>query len=163
MTTSRLPRREPSEARGPTRPAIATLTCLVWTVGLTCGCSPGRPTTVPVGGTVTLDGMPLGGATVLFQPASGTPGRAVTADDGSFALTTFETGDGALIGRHRVAVTKFAMVGLSDVGGVTGPVAAGDVREQWVTPKKYATPAESGLEIDVTKGMGAITLELQSR
>ncbi len=147
----------------PALPAIAMLALLIGAASAVGGCAPRRPPTVPVRGTVTLDGMPLGGATVLFQPPSGTPARAVTTDDGSFTLTTFEPGDGALVGRHRVAVTKFTMSGLSDVGGVTGPVAAGDVREQWVTPKKYATPAESGLEVEVVRGLGAVALELESR
>jgi hypothetical protein len=127
------------------------------------GCGPRRPTTVPVRGTVMLNGRPLEGATILFQPEAGTPGRAVTSSDGSFTLTTFEEGDGALVGRHRVAVKKFTMSGLSEVGGVTGPVAAGEVKEQWVTPRKYATPATSGLEVEVGPGMEAVRLDLESR
>lgn len=58
---------------------------------------------------------------------------------------------------------KVTLSGLNDVGGVTGPVAAGEVREKWVTPKKYATPGESGLEVDVGQGMSAVVLELESR
>lgn len=150
---------EPASAGSVTVTAVTLLVAVSFDVG----CSPRRPATVPVRGVVTLDGSPLGGATVLFQPVAGTPGRAVTADDGSFELTTFDPGDGALLGRHRVAVMKVTLSGLNDVGGVTGPVAAGEVREKWVTPKKYATPGESGLEVDVGQGMSAVVLELESR
>lgn len=118
----------------------------------------------PVSGTVTLDGKPLAGAVVLFQPSKGTPGRAVTDDGGGFVLTTFETGDGAIVGPHHVAVSKFVMSGVkADESGLSGPVAPGGVKQTWVTPQKYATPAESGLEVEVKKGMGPVTLELRSR
>lgn len=127
------------------------------------GCGPGRPATVPVSGSVTLDGQPVAAATVLFQPVSGVPGRAITAADGSFTLTTFTDGDGAIVGRHQVAVSKLSLSGVAiDDAGVSGPGIAGEAKETWHTPKKYATPAESGLEIEVQEGMGPVSLELSS-
>jgi hypothetical protein len=133
------------------------------TLALLAGCGPSRPVTVPVRGVVTLDGKPVNGATVLFQPTQGVPGRAITAADGSFELTTFAKGDGAVVGRHSVAVSKFTMSGVAETeGGVSGPVAAGGAKETWVTPQKYATAAESGLEVEVKPGLGAVSLELKS-
>ena len=127
------------------------------------GCGPGRPATIPVSGSVTLDGQPVAAATVLFQPVSGVPGRAITAADGSFTLTTFTDGDGAIVGRHQVAVSKLSLSGVAiDDAGVSGPGIAGEAKETWHTPKRYATPAESGLEVEVLEGMGPVTLELSS-
>lgn len=127
------------------------------------GCGPGRPATVPVSGSVTLDGKPVAAATVLFQPVSGVPGRAITAVDGSFTLTTFTDGDGAVVGRHQVAVSKLSLSGVAiDDAGVSGPGIAGEARETWHTPERYATPAESGLEVEVQEGMGPVSLELSS-
>lgn len=133
-------------------------------LALIAGCGRVRPTTVRVRGTVHLDGEPVPGAAVLFQPTPGVPARAITADDGTFELTTFSPGDGAIVGRHRVAVGKFTMMGVTaDDWGVSGPVAAGGVKETWVTPQRYATPADSGLEIDVKPGMAAVVLELRTQ
>lgn len=132
-------------------------------LALVAGCGPSRPATVPVRGVVKLDGTAVAGATVLFQPAQGVPGRAITGADGTFELTTFANGDGALVGRHRVAVSKFTMSGVEETaGGVSGPVAAAGVKETWVTPRRYATTAESGLEVEVKRGMGPVTLDLKS-
>lgn len=128
-----------------------------------CGCGPGRPATVPVSGTVTLDGQPVAAATVLFQPTSGVPGRAITAADGSFTLTTFTDGDGGIVGRHQIAVSKLSLSGVEiDETGVSGPGGPGEAKETWHTPKRYATPAESGLEVDVREGMGPVSLDLKS-
>ena len=127
------------------------------------GCGAGRPATVPVSGSVTLDGQPVAAATVLFQPVSGVPGRAITAADGSFTLTSFTEGDGAVVGRHHVAVSKLSLSRVAiDDAGVSGPGIAGEAKETWHTPKRYATPAESGLEIEVEEGMGPVSLELSS-
>ena len=66
--------------------------------------------TVPVSGTVTLDGQAVADVAVTFKPrASG--GRAavgVTAANGKFTLTTLQSGDGALPGSYAVTLTKFA-------------------------------------------------------
>ena len=58
-------------------------------LALAAGCGQGGPATAPVVGTVTLDGRPLAGALVLFQPSQGVPARGITDDDGGFSLTTF--------------------------------------------------------------------------
>lgn len=60
---------------------------------------------VPVKGTVTYKGKPLTGGAVRFEPEDG--GREAAGNiepDGSFTLTTFQAGDGAVAGKHRVAV-----------------------------------------------------------
>jgi hypothetical protein len=51
-------------------------------------------------------GQPLAGATVTFVPADGNarPASGLTGDDGSFRLTTFNTGDGAREGDYKVTV-----------------------------------------------------------
>jgi hypothetical protein len=73
-----------------------------------CGGSGAKP--VKTEGVVTLDGAPLAGATVVFQPAEGTgrPATGLTSADGSFRLTTFNTGDGAMPGEYKIVVTKSA-------------------------------------------------------
>jgi hypothetical protein len=70
---------------------------------LAAGC--GQAKTVKVAGVVTLDGKPLGGATVTFTPVGdGRPASGRTDTDGSFRLTTFRSDDGALPGEYKVLV-----------------------------------------------------------
>src|SRR5436309_14322534 len=69
------------------------------------GCGGAKP--VKVEGTVTLDGQAVQGATVIFYPDNGGPqASGLTDADGVFHLTTFNTGDGAIPGTHKVTVTK---------------------------------------------------------
>jgi hypothetical protein len=70
----------------------------------------------PVSGVVTLDGRPVEGATVNFQPM--TEGKALagthvgssgkTDGSGRYTLTTVENKprSGALVGKHRVTISK---------------------------------------------------------
>jgi hypothetical protein len=78
---------------------------LLWVVG--CGAG-GKP--VKTEGVVTLDGKPLDGATVEFHPDPPGKGSHIaagrTGGDGTFHLTTFNTGDGAMPGTYKVLVSK---------------------------------------------------------
>jgi hypothetical protein len=65
----------------------------------------------PVAGTVTLDGNPLAGARIGFEPVRGGdspeagPGSYATTDaNGRFELTALTGKKGAVVGKHRVWV-----------------------------------------------------------
>lgn len=80
---------------------------------LFAGCaSDGRPKVVPVSGKVTQKGKPMTQGEVMFTPTGGVPGAAVTVatgqieSDGSYRLTTFNTGDGAVPGKYKVTVVS---------------------------------------------------------
>jgi hypothetical protein len=66
----------------------------------------------PVSGRVTLDGKPLANARVNFQPdedgkVNPGPGSfAETDKDGRYSLELMDGGMGAMIGKHRVMITK---------------------------------------------------------
>lgn len=88
---------------------------LLLALPLALGCSkaPKLPT-VPVSGTVTMDGQPLEGASVGFSPVNpdGTPANGTTDAQGTFRLQTylgasFGQGDGAMPGDYIVMVTKY--------------------------------------------------------
>jgi hypothetical protein len=136
----------------------------LWTAALiaiaaAAGCSgsrpAGRPPVYPSAGTVTLDGRPLAGATVLFQPVdpAGKPGTAVTDADGRFTAQTFDPGDGLTEGGHRVAVQKSGFVDKqgNPVREIREP---GDAKEVHETPKKYEDFQTSGIEVKVSPGKG---------
>jgi hypothetical protein len=93
------------------------------------GCeSKGKP--VKVEGTVTLDGKPLSGASVTFNPVGGgRPSVGTTDSSGHFQLTTFNTGDGALPGDYKVTVRKDdgdSSAGRADVAPSQGKLGKGD-------------------------------------
>jgi hypothetical protein len=73
------------------------------------GCN--RSSVAQVSGRVTLDGLPLANAVVLFQPinASDNPGSgsvAKTDADGRFVLRQIQPNrPGASVGKHRVRIT----------------------------------------------------------
>lgn len=78
-----------------------------------CGGDSSLPKTAKVRGTVNYKGKPLSGGQISFIPEagseaaqSGQPASSQIGTDGSFTLTTFNTGDGALIGAHKVIVSK---------------------------------------------------------
>src|SRR5579885_1203413 len=71
------------------------------------GCG-GRSKPVKVSGVLTWDdGKPVEGATVMFIPQfdKGRQASGFTGKDGSFDLTTFNAGDGAIPGEYKVVVT----------------------------------------------------------
>lgn len=87
---------------------ILLLVCLV-------GCG-GRPYAVaPVAGRVSLDGEPLAGGVVNFQPIAAknttSPGPGATGrlgPDGRFALELLDGSPGAVVGEHRVRIYSVA-------------------------------------------------------
>lgn len=87
---------------------LSVLVLLLGTVG--CG-SGGEHGVAKAGGTVTLDGNPVPELVVSFTPQStggGNPGKSATGRtdaQGKFTLSTYEMGDGAVIGKHQVMVS----------------------------------------------------------
>lgn len=104
------------------------------------------PDTVQVRGHVTLAGKPVTAGTVMFEPlevAEGLPKRPATGalqPDGTYELSSFAAGDGALPGKYKVAIISFT----------GGPTPEEPNRpERWNIPKKYGSTATSGLTQDV--------------
>jgi hypothetical protein len=70
-----------------------------------CGGASG-PALAPVTGRVTLDGQPLRGAQIMFQPEAtgGSPSYGATDQDGRYELGFKRGVKGAMIGNHSVRV-----------------------------------------------------------
>jgi hypothetical protein len=159
-------------------PALMTVVLLVAVV-LGGGCGYRRPARVPVEGTVTFDGEPLEGASVmLFPEAGGRPANAVTDAAGTFTLSTYGGKDGAKPGRYKVVVTKTELTkaaakraekmaaaaenAAADGGTTETAMALSDRDYRQVVPERYANPDTSGLTVEITAGMEGFTLELSS-
>jgi hypothetical protein len=103
---------------------------------------------------VTLDGKPLADAAVLLVPIDGgVPGRGSTTDSGSFSLSTFDRNDGAVVGRHRVAVSKVETSRFAaGSDGLSGKLDGRQIQTKCLCPERYGSPATSGLEVAVERG-----------
>lgn len=138
--------------------------CLLLLAISAAGCNQG-PRLAPVSGVVLLDGKPVEAASVLFTPeAGGRPADGVTDKEGKFTLQTFEPGDGAVIGKHKVAITGMRMTGVQATSdGLSGEVDTSKVREVWFVPKKYSQPDSSGIEVEVKRGLEPLKFELAGK
>jgi hypothetical protein len=81
---------------------------------LLAGCGGVGPRTVPVSGTVTLNGQPLANATVVFVPVPDAASKdplpssvGITDNEGhySLVLNTDSKKKGAVVGKHKVMIT----------------------------------------------------------
>jgi hypothetical protein len=122
-----------------------------------CGQSDGIET-AHVRGIVKLDGRPYGlGGSVIFQPElRGKMAHGTIQNDGSFVLTTFKEGDGAAVGKNKVAVKppvpKFVDE-FKDAPATKSPL-----------PAKYGSPVTSNLVYDVKPGeKNEFVIELTSK
>jgi len=130
---------------------------LVVIVGLfsLTGCGTGGPALGQVEGTVTLDGVPLPGARVIFTPVDG--GRssmAVTDGSGHYELEFAAGKKGAVVGKHKVTISTFEAGEKDDSGQLVGFVPER-------VPAKYNT--NSTLEVEVKRGHQVIDFPLDSR
>jgi hypothetical protein len=129
---------------------------------LAAGCGGGRD--APVSGRVTLDGQPVGGVHVGFQPLAvggdkypGGGSYAITDDDGRFTLRFVEDGrPGAVVGMHRVEIAT--RVGVPDNlhdtrGKPANPKAA--------IPTKFNR--ESTLTFEVKPGENGANFDLKTK
>lgn len=102
-----------------------------------------RHKTYPVRVLVTWNGEPTKDAVVVFE-STAHPVMAVGRTDGigECPLKTYEPGDGAVAGEHRVRVEKFV------VSGTTGD---GRILDVSIMPSRYAEAATSGLTAYVSE------------
>lgn len=99
-----------------------------------------------VKGKVTLDGKPLAGASLVFEPID--PGRASTAttdDNGEYELIYIRKDKGAKVGAHTVRITASGQ----------------DSDRSELLPARYNI--ESNLKADVQRGENTIDFPLTSK
>jgi hypothetical protein len=132
---------------------------------IVAGCSDGGPKVARVVGTITYDGEPLSGATVVFSPDSGARmGNGGTDGQGRYDIGTYEIDDGAILGKHRVAIVKrgprrLPPEGTPGRGMLGGPSLAGLP----LIAEKYLQTETSGLTADVeNRRKNVIDFELKS-
>jgi hypothetical protein len=118
------------------------------------GCGAAGPKTAPVTGKVIYKGQPVPSGTVSFIPASGTAATGEIDADGSFRLTTFRDGDGAILGLHKVVI-----VAMQDMSKKL-PEERVPLPPP-IVPDRYTSLATTDLSADVKEGPNAFTFDLQ--
>ena len=103
-----------------------------WGCGSNAGPYVGK--TVPVKGKITYKGKPLTQGQIVFEPNDiGREAYGSIQPDGTFELSTFAKGDGAVPGTHRVTV----------MSGRVGKVGV---------PVKHENTSSSKTEVEVAEG-----------
>ena len=144
------PRARPNRSTAPSTCLIAA--CFMLAVA---GCNRG-PRVAPVSGVVKFKGQPLEFGAVMTQPAQGQPARGMIQSDGSFVLSTFDEGDGAIVGTHKVRVSCYEAQ-RDGMQATEGEVSLGKL----LIPRKYTLYDQSGLSLEVPKdGNDQVVLEL---
>lgn len=90
------------------RRASANAVSLLVLAALLSGCGGSSAELAPVSGRVTLDGAPLAGARIRFQPeaSGGSPSYGTADQDGHYELGFKRDQPGALIGWHSIRVER---------------------------------------------------------
>jgi hypothetical protein len=110
------------------------------------GCGDGRAKRVPVSGIVKIDGVPVTTGFITFVP---TEGRSASGDidpDGRFTLSSYEPGDGVLIGTHNVEVVARE--------------AVTETSARWHAPKKYTSHKSSGIAVEIDQPTNDLEINL---
>lgn len=128
------------------RSAVFGLVCLL-AVALLSGCGDGRPRRVPVSGRVTIDGKPIPCGTIRFIPKDARPAMGQIGQDGRYSMSTFEKGDGVVVGPCTVTVNATELLSGQAI--------------RWHAPKYYAEPGRSGLSAEITEPIDSLDFDLK--
>jgi hypothetical protein len=118
-----------------------------------CGTSGDERPTAKVTGKVTVNGTPVTSGELVFSPTGGTnsknpgqAGRGPVKSDGTYEVSTYGNGDGAVVGKHRVSYFPQP--------ADTGPHGEATSSQ----PAQNLVPAKETVE--VAKGANSIDIEL---
>ncbi len=129
---------------------------LVLSIMTGCGEQIEKKPTAPVKGIVTFEGKPLETGEVVFFPDSGEQiAHGKIQPDGSFQLTTYEEGDGAFPGTHKVTI-----ISERDMEGVSAEDPEASMEPSYI-PTKYNMQKTSGLTAVVKEGDNEIKFDLE--
>ena len=122
--------------------------------------------TEPVDGIITMDGVPLAGASVTFIP-QGTGGDAAsgsTDSDGKFKIQTLRgaPGGGTTPGEYRVTISKIESVPTGRKTTNSDGETIEESTEKQITPPIYASRERTPIIVNITKGKNEVNIELDS-
>ncbi len=117
------------------------------------GCGSNQLKTAVVRGTVSYNGKPVPNGTISFIPKAGPSATGEIQPDGSYTLTTYRQGDGAVLGQHTVVIV--AMQDMSNrLPEQRNPLPPP------IIPEKYTSVATSDLRAEVKDEENTINFPL---
>ena len=150
----------------PVRAAVSLLLAMI--VAAVVGCGPERRETVPVTGRVMVGGQSLASGTITFWPDDGGPpaGGSIGAD-GTYRLTTYKDGDGAVLGTHKVTVqaeqvseTASAPKSINEEMKSRTLYSQPPVQVRQLVPARYAMRQSTNLTAEVGRDTGSLDFDL---
>jgi hypothetical protein len=139
------------------------------------GCGSSGSGTVPVNGTLTIDGQPASNLIITLVPVDSTkPVATGNVSSGSFTLFSGTAGDpGAVPGKYKVVLqaavaassqeeAKARYAGQSKAGGKGGGTAAPQETVSMPFAERYASSATSDKEVEITSGKNDLTIDVSS-
>jgi hypothetical protein len=117
------------------------------------GCGQKFPRTAIVRGKVTYKGKPVPNGTVNFIPAAGKDASGEIQSDGSYTLTSYRPGDGAIPGKYSVVI-----VAMQD-NSTRLPEDRSPLPPP-IVPVKYTSLATSDLKAEVEDKENTINFDL---
>jgi hypothetical protein len=150
---------------------LASPSALFWCllVLVNTGCGSKYPPTAPVSGKITLNGEPVTQGRISFHPTNGErPALANIQPDGSYSLTTFERGDGALLGHHKVSIKSTRIENAppppkdfrEEAAQAAEMAKTGGPQLVFIVDKKYYDERTTDLEVEVKSGDNKIDFTL---
>ena len=121
---------------------------------------------------MTLDGKPVTEGSIQFWPQEGRPARGTIRPDGTYELSSFDEGDGAVLGRHSVTVEATRVTGRAPAVRSTeeeiayysqsgkARVVAAEVEQ--LVPERYSRRETSGLTAEVRRGENRLDFDLRA-
>jgi len=130
------------------------------------GCSSGGPDTVPVSGTLTIDGQPADGIVISLIPVDANlPSATGRVENGRFTVYSGVEGKpGAVPGKYKVVlyVTHGEDMAIPKPGEGTDSKTSKPEPPKLPFPEKYQSASTSDKEVEVTTGSNTLNIEIES-
>lgn len=128
------------------------------------GCSGNTgPSTVPVKGTLTIDGQPANNVTITLSPLdSQLPTVSGPVKSGEFQVFAGAQGKpGAAPGKYKVVLTQSAQAtSLEDAKAMYSKGASGPPKAKLSFPEKYTSASTSDKEVEIKSGSNDLKIDI---
>jgi hypothetical protein len=132
------------------------------------GCHSDQAKLGSVTGKVTLDGKPIAKGSIIFESPGQRPAVGRISDGAIVEVTTYDTGDGAPIGHHLVAISATEDAASGSTADTANPgeikkTSANYMSGKSLLPTHYNAPKTSGLTADIKMGENSVEFDLSSK
>ena len=134
---------------------------VAWMLLAAAGCGGDGMPLGSVSGQVTYKGQVVPDGIICFVPEQGPAASSPIDAQGRYRLTTYSTGDGAVLGTHKVYFAPAGDTGGADENVVESAEVPPPPADPKYLPHKYRSPETSGLTREVQAGSNTFDFDLQ--